>query len=226
VRDAAAVIVAAGRGLRFGGRQRKQYLLLEGRPLVEWSIRAFDQSPSIGMTVVVSPAPDVPKVQKLVQRLKLRKPVRVTAGGQTRAESVQNGLRALDDVFQMIAVHDGVRPLVTPKIIEATLKAARQHGAAIAACRSKDTVKLANGDACIHSTPPRESVWLAQTPQIFRRDILLRAHAESRDSAVTDDAQLVERLGLPVKLVESPPDNLKVTVPTDLDVARHLVKSR
>lgn len=225
-KDAAAIIVAAGQGLRFGGTQRKQYVLLGGRSLLEWAIRAFNASPSFGVIVVVAPSKDVDAVRRRVGRMTGRAIVTVVAGGATRAESVRRGLDAVPSGFSWIAVHDGVRPLVTPHLIERTLKEARRHGAAIAACPSKDTVKLARSNRNIHSTPPRDSTWLAQTPQIFRRSLLERAHRKGARYPVTDDAQLVERLGAPVRLVESSSENLKVTVPMDLEMARIILKSR
>jgi 2-C-methyl-D-erythritol 4-phosphate cytidylyltransferase len=225
-RDAAAIIVAAGRGLRFGGRRRKQYVLLKGRPLLRWSVEAFANSPSVGALIVVVPQTDVRRVTRQLASLKTQKYMKVVAGGKTRSESVRRGLKAIPGGLAWVAVHDGVRPLVTSAVIERTFAGARRYGAAIAACRSKDTVKLAQSNGCIKTTPSRESVWLAQTPQIFKRTLLERAHARNANRTVTDDAQLVERLGNRVKLVESPPENLKVTVPSDLEMARLILKAR
>ncbi len=147
-------------------------------------------------------------------------------GGLTRADSVRQGLKAISGTIRWVAVHDAVRPLVRPELIEETLRQARRHRAAIAATPSQDTVKLANGDGCIHRTPPRETVWLAQTPQVFERSLLERAHAKGSRLKVTDDAQLVERLGVRVRLVEAPAENLKITRPIDLVVARTLLMGR
>ena len=167
-------------------------------------------------------------MQRLIKRMALRKAhAFVTAGGETRAQSVQNGLAGLESAFQMDC---GARWGST--LGDRAYYREYAQGRTAAWRRDCGLPQQRHSEAglvatlLIHTTPPRDTVWLAQTPQIFRRDILLRAHAKSRDAAVTDDAQLVERLGLSVSLVESPMDNLKVTLPTDLDVARHLVKRR
>jgi 2-C-methyl-D-erythritol 4-phosphate cytidylyltransferase len=234
MKPAAAVIVAGGQGTRFqaasrlpAGRQvRKQYLRLSGRPILWWSVQAFQRSPSIGALVLVVPSQDLVRVQRQFEKPGARKPLKVVAGGATRADSVRRGLAAVPSEFRWIAVHDAVRPLVTPALIEEVLRGARAHKAAIAACPSKDTVKLANGRQTIARTLPRDSVWLAQTPQAFERGLLERAHQRGKHLIATDDSQLVERLGVKVKLVLSPADNLKVTVPADLAIAQRLMKER
>ncbi len=239
--DAAAIIVAGGQGKRFGGKIRKQYLKLSGRPLMWWSLRAFDRSPSIGILLVVLPKNDLDQVRKESPRWGFKKPVFAVAGGETRADSVRQGLAAVPREFRWVAVHDAVRPLVTPELIEDVLKAARKHRAAIAALPSKDTVKRAEANQMIRETLPRETVWLAQTPQAFERNLLDKAHQLSsrrkpgsrsldsglrRNDGVTDDSMLVERLGVRVKLVLASPENLKVTVPADFKFAERLMKER
>jgi 2-C-methyl-D-erythritol 4-phosphate cytidylyltransferase len=226
LKDAAAIIVAGGQGRRFGGRIRKQYLALSGRPLLWWAVNAFDRSPSIGAIVLVVPQEDLRWALKQLARWKVKHPLRIVAGGLTRADSVRHGLAAVPPGFGWIAVHDAVRPLVTPALIETVLTQSRAHQAAIAACPSKDTVKLAGRGDVIVRTLPRQAVWLAQTPQAFKRSLLERAHRVGKHRAVTDDAQLVELLGVKVKLVVSPPENLKVTVPADLHVAQRLMKRK
>jgi 2-C-methyl-D-erythritol 4-phosphate cytidylyltransferase len=177
------------------------------------------------MTLVV-PSDDVGGIRRQSSRWRFKKPLRIVAGGATRAESVRKGLAAVAEPASFIAVHDAVRPLITPQTIEKTIQAARQFKAALAASPSKDTMKLAGPGGFVHHSPPRETVWLAQTPQIFERRLLLKAHQVGRHAVVTDDAQLVERLGKRVKLVESPPDNIKVTVPSDFILARHILEER
>jgi 2-C-methyl-D-erythritol 4-phosphate cytidylyltransferase len=223
---AAAVIVAGGQGKRFGSKVPKQYLTLRGRPVLQWSLAAFDQTPGIGMIVLVVPAADVLRARRQVGRWKLQTPITVVAGGTTRSESVRQGVEAVPAGFGWIAVHDAVRPLVTRELIENVLKAARTYKAAIAACPSRDTVKVSNSRQTIQRTLPRETVWLAQTPQAFERSLLERAHRRARRGVPTDDAQLVEQLGISVKLVEGPPENVKVTVPSDLRIADALLRGR
>ena len=251
-RDAAAIIVAGGQGRRFDTclpagrtRVRKQYLAIQGRPLLWWALHAFERCRSIGATVLVVPREDLARVRRLIRGWRLRKPVHVVSGGETRADSVRQGLVGLPPGYRWVAVHDAVRPLVTPDLIENVLKAARRHRAAIAAYPSQDTVKLARRSRVIERTLPRSGIWLAQTPQVFERTLLERAHGlrgnvhrgrwtvNRRKSAhgsrftghgVTDDAQLVERLGVRVKLVEGSASNLKVTVPRDLQMAQWLLQ--
>jgi len=228
--DAAAVIVAGGKGLRFGGRIRKQYLPLRRRPLLWWSLRAFDRSPSFGALVLVVPADDLGKLRSSLAGWKLRKLAALVPGGSTRADSVRQGVQAVPPGYRYIAVHDAVRPLVTVAAIEKILVQARRHGAAIAAAPSRDTVKLADRAGFIRSSPSRETVWLAQTPQIFERKLLERAHRRKRGLAPgpvpTDDSQLVEHLRVRVKLVEPNHDNFKVTLPADLWAAHHILRRR
>lgn len=146
------------------------------------------------MTLVV-PADDVDVLRRQSRRWHFKKPLQVVEGGRTRADSVREGLAAVSEGSSYIAVHDAVRPLVTPEIIECVIRAARLSKAALAACPSKDTMKLAGPKGFVRHSPPRETVWLAQTPQIFERELFLLAHEKGRTFAVTDDAQLVERLG-------------------------------
>jgi 2-C-methyl-D-erythritol 4-phosphate cytidylyltransferase len=226
MKDTAAIIVAGGKGLRFGGRVRKQYLLLKGRPIIWWSVSAFEKCPSVESIVLVVPVDDLLSMRKQVTGWKFKKVKSVVSGGATRADSVRRGLSAVPSGLRYIAVHDAVRPLVRPALIEAVIQAARRRGAALAACPAKDTIKLANSHGRVLASPPRETVWLAQTPQIFKRQLLERAHRGSRRPIATDDAQLVERLGARVQLVESPAENIKVTVPMDFVIARKILEER
>ncbi len=223
--DTTAIIVAGGKGLRYGGKVRKQYLLLHHHPILWWSISAFAQSASILTIIVVVPSGDLSKVGSQVKNWAFRKPVSIVAGGETRTDSVSNGLDVAPIDGRYVAVHDAVRPLVTPHVIETVIKAARQTNAALAAYPSKDTVKLADSKGFVKDSPHRETVWLAQTPQIFDRRLLERAYRQ-KSRASTDDAQLVERLGIKVKLVKSIPENIKVTVPMDFEMAKIVLKER
>jgi 2-C-methyl-D-erythritol 4-phosphate cytidylyltransferase len=232
MKDTAAIIVAGGMGKRFSadlpaGRQvRKQYLLLKGRPMVWWSLSAFEHSPSISSMVLVVPSDDVSTVRTRIRGWKFKKIYAVVAGGSTRAESVRRGLAAIPYASRYVAVHDAVRPLVQPALIERVITAARKTRAALAACPSQETIKLADARGVVISSPPRDRVWMAHTPQIFERGLLERAHREGRRQRVTDDAQLVEKLGVRVKLVLSSPENIKVTLPMDYVMARKIVEDR
>jgi 2-C-methyl-D-erythritol 4-phosphate cytidylyltransferase len=226
MRDTAAIIVAGGKGLRFGGSVRKQYLLLQRRPILWWSAAAFEHSPSVLSIILVVPSDDVETVLAQTHAWRLKKISAVVSGGATRADSVREGLKNIPDPARYVAVHDAVRPLVTPAIVERVIQAARITKAALAACLSKDTVKIADSRGRVEASPSRDRVWLAQTPQIFERRLLERANRKGKHLPVTDDAQLVERLGVRVKLVESSPENLKVTLPIDFVLARHILEER
>lgn len=221
--DTAAIILGAGRGLRFGGPVRKQYLRLKGKPLLWWSLSAFDQSRSVRELILVIPAPDLDAVARQVRSWRLRKLSAIVAGGAERSDSVKAGLGAVTVGSRYVAVHDGVRPLIQPRDIERILSFARRHGAALAAIPSRDTVKIADAKGFVQDSPDRAAVWMAQTPQCFKRALLQRAHDRQRHPA-TDDAQLVERLGSRVKLVACSSDNIKVTLPADLLTARAILK--
>ncbi len=226
MKDTAVVLVAGGKGLRFGGPVRKQYLALEGRPLVWWSIRAFERAASVAVIILVVPADDIPSLIKTSRSWGFKKLALIVPGGAARSDSVRNGLVAVSPRLRYVAVHDAVRPLITSEIIEKTIAVARRSRAAIAAIPSKDTVKIVNAAGVIQSSPKRETVWLAQTPQVFERKLLERAHHQGRALTVTDDAQLVEKLGTRVKVVEASPENMKVTYPLDAAVARIILKGR
>lgn len=223
--DTCAIIVAAGRSERMGGMD-KVHAPLAGRPLIAWTIAAFQRCDGIGAIVVVAAPERVARMEALVASWRFTKVRAVVAGGDARQDSVRNGLDAAP-AAPLIAVHDGARPLVTPEQIAACVALARAHGAAICAAPARDTVKDVDaGDPpAVARTHERGRTWLAQTPQVFRRDTLARAHAAASSSA-TDDAALVEALGERVAICETPYWNLKVTTPEDLAIAESLLRRR
>lgn len=218
----AAVIVAGGKGRRMGGDTPKQYLPVAGRPLLAHTLTAFGACPDVHRLVLSVPAADVDYCRReIAGPLGLRCPVTVTAGGVERQESVYNGLKALEGGIRIVAIHDGVRPFASPDLISAVIRKADETGAAIAAMPAVDTLKTAGPDGQIQATLDRGSVWLAQTPQAFRWDLIWTAHKAARRDGIlgTDDAVLVERLGHPVALVMGERFNLKITLPEDLILA-------
>jgi 2-C-methyl-D-erythritol 4-phosphate cytidylyltransferase len=217
-----AIIVAAGRGSRLKSALPKQVLPLAGRPLVEHAVRTFQRCAEVDRLVVV-----VPSGLTSLFPLKLSaypKVACVIEGGETRQVSVWNGLQAASDA-EFVLVHDAARPLVDEALIRSVLTAARRVGAAVPLVPVPDTVKRVEGDRVV-ATVPREGLMQAQTPQGFRRDLLLRAHREARESGfeATDDAQLVERLAHDVAWVEGNRVNLKITTPADLLLADRLLR--
>lgn len=229
--DTCAIIAAGGIGSRFGDDRGKQYVELCGLPLASWSVLAFDRSPSIARIVIVCPPGRVVETyEAVVAPLTLTTPVSYTQAGETRQQSVMNGLSAMPDDLPFVAIHDGARPLITVDVIEATLSVLRADTSldgAICASRCIDTLKLVEKGTIV-ATPDRSYYWCAQTPQSFRTATIVAAHRSAlRDNYEgTDDASLVERLGGRVLCVESPRDNIKVTLPEDLAVAEASMRQR
>lgn len=213
-----AVIVAAGQSTRMGDAD-KVLTPLAGRPLLAWSLDAFARTDSVDAIVVVASSGNREAIVALTRDMV--KVHGVVLGGERRRDSVHAGLVTLADC-EYVIVHDGARPLVTPDLIEAALAGADETGAAICAVPITDTVKRDNGHGFVRGTVSREQLWLAQTPQAFRLDLLLRAHAEV-EGDLTDDAAMVEHLGAPVGLVQGSARNIKVTTPEDLELAAALL---
>ena len=239
----AAVLVAAGSGKRMaarlagregssasGGRSRpKQFLQLAGRPILTHTIDRFESTPAVDLIVLVVPPGDERRcADEIVRPYGFRKVAAIVAGGAERQTSVAHGLAELPDEVEWVAVHDGVRPCVTPEQIAAVIGAAGGADGAILAVPLGDTPKQVGPDGVIQSTLPRSQIWLAQTPQVFRRTALWEAHARAAADGVigTDDAALMERLGARVVVREGSSANIKITTPDDLPVAERWLSSR
>ena len=220
--QATAIIVAAGRGVRFGGAIPKQYGMLAGQPVLRHAVQAFLSCPKVGAVRVVIHPDDRSLYEHAVAGLDLPPPV---AGGVTRRESVRNGLESLaGDPPTHVLIHDGARPLVDHGIIERTLAALDRHPGAVPAVPVADTLKREGADATVAGTVPRQGLWRAQTPQGFHFHRLLAAHRRTAlATEPTDDAQLMELAGETVALVLGSEDNIKITRDDDLDRAERLL---
>ncbi len=224
----AAVVLGAGRGERLGCAAPKAFVLLAGRPLIAHALEALAAPEEVDWVVPVIPADARERYAGLVgqlrQREKLAPPV---AGGPERQDSVAAGLAALPPDVGLVAVHDAARPLVRPADVSRVIAAARRCGAAILAVPARDTIKRVRAGRVLE-TPPRAECWAAQTPQVFRVELLREAHAkaEAEGRLGTDCAQLVEALGVPVEVVEGDPGNLKITLPEDLEAAERALEAR
>lgn len=220
------LIPAAGAGRRMETGTNKQYLELAGRPVLARTLQVFEQHPLIDSITIIVAAAEVDFCQQeIVASGRFSKVAAVVAGGAERQDSVYCGLQACgaaDD--DLILIHDGARPLVTAAMIDRVVAAVRQDGACLAAVPAKDTVKVVR-DGCVVDTPDRETLWLAQTPQAFRYDLIRAAHDRAAAEGVraTDDAQLAEWAGARVRVVEGDYRNLKITTPEDLPVAERLL---
>lgn len=218
----AAILLAAGTGTRFGSD--KIFQALGNRPVLEWSLRAFQSAPSIEAIVLVTGAANHDAAARLLGRGGYPKVRHVCLGGARRQDSVWNGLQLLVGVAWVL-IHDAARPFVSVDLIERCVRAARQAGGAIAAVPVKDTIKVVGASGRVEATPTRERLWAAQTPQVFRYDWLIESYLLNGGEDVTDDAEVYERAGFPVAVVPSSYDNFKLTTPDDLVVARAVARS-
>jgi len=226
----AAIITAAGAGIRMGGDQAKQFMELGGRPILAVTLECFDLSPDINGIVLVVPSGKVDYCRgEIVKRYDLAKVEKVVAGGERRQDSVRLGLEATEGHFPLVLIHDGVRPLVPPDLISRIVKAANRYRAVIPALAARETIKEAGRAGLVVRTHDRRALWLVQTPQAFRYKDILEAHRRALEEnweEITDDALLMERIGVPVKIIEGSEENIKITTPQDLELARFLLGTR
>lgn len=220
------VIVAAGRGERFG-HQAKVLLPIGGKPMLHWSLDAAMAASTVRDLVVVAGPHTIDDIRALVNDAGYPKAVDVVLGGKTRTESVAAGLAVVDSRCEVVLVHDAARPLVTPALIDRCAAAAFDHGSAIAAMPVTDTLKYVT-DRSIDHTVSREHLWAAQTPQAFRLPILIDAFAwaSGRPAAFTDEASILESMGQGVAIVDGAATNIKVTHPQDIALADALLAAR
>jgi 2-C-methyl-D-erythritol 4-phosphate cytidylyltransferase len=223
-----AIIPAAGSGIRMENERPKQFLDVDGRPLLAVTLEKFQVCPVIHTIIPVVPEKDVAYCQsEIVEGHRLTKVAKVMAGGERRQDSVRLGIEASGGDYELVLIHDGVRPLVTPDLVVRLVEAAQKNRAVITGLRAKETVKEIDEDALVVRTYDREKVWLVQTPQVFRYQDILMAHRRALEEGweeVTDDALLVEKVGIPVKVVEGSEDNIKVTTPQDLELVKFLLE--
>jgi len=224
----AAIIPAAGLGTRMGADTPKQFLELDGMPLIIFTLRRLAACAAITEFFISTRADDILSLQDKVAKSGLGRPARVVHGGDTRQQSVANALAQVDPTTEIVVVHDAVRPFVTPEQVERVIAEARKRGGAILGIPAIDTVKevkrasLPEDVALITATIPRERIVLAQTPQAFSYSLLRDAFrkAQQDDATSSDEAALVERLGHEVFVVLGSERNLKITRPSDMDLAR------
>jgi len=223
-----AIIPASGLGRRLGRGTGKAFVPLLGKPLIVFTLTPFELSQAVGEIILVVGEEDVTRAEQVLDDCEISKVKAVVAGGRERQDSVRNGLRAVSPDSEIIAIHDGARPLVSTEMIEASVGAARESGAAVAAMPVTDTIKTSQDRRTVESTLDRAGLYSAQTPQTFRREIIEAAYDRAYADGFygTDDACLVERMGLPVALVPGSHENIKVTTPTDLLIAEAIMNRR
>ena len=224
-----AIVAAAGQGARMKGDAPKQFRLLGDRPVLFHSLARLAECPKVDDLIVVVPADHLDYTRTLIeQEFPVAKPCRVVTGGEERQDSVRAGLQELSLECDLVVVHDAARPLVPNAVIVAVILAAAKDGAATAAIPPVDTVKLVDTDRHQAENLPRNMLWMIQTPQAFRKELLLRAHQRALEDNFTgtDDSVLLERLGVTVHVVPGSTRNLKITTPDDLVMAEALYHAR
>lgn len=224
-----AIVLAAGQGTRMGGKTAKQYLLLDGRPVLYYALLAFEKS-MVDEIILVAGEKDLPFCRtEIVEKYGFSKVTRIVAGGKERYHSVYQGLKAADGA-DYVLIHDGARPFVSDDIISRTIGAVKKEEACVVAMPVKDTIKIANEDHYAIETPNRSKVWMIQTPQAFSYDLILHAYEKvlaSGDAVITDDAMVLEKAeNIPVKLVQGSYTNIKITTPEDMKIAEIFLKDR
>jgi 2-C-methyl-D-erythritol 4-phosphate cytidylyltransferase len=226
----AVIIPAGGKGRRIGGRVPKQFLSILGKPVLSHTIACFEGIREVREIILVVSRAHFRRTTLLVKNGKFRKVTAIVEGGRERQDSVRHGLNACSEDAEIVLVHDAVRPLVSPEIIRRVITASIRFGAAVVGARVRDTIKIESTSRTgfYAKTLPRKLLWGVQTPQGFRIELLKRAHRSAEKSGFlgTDDASLVERLGIPVRIVQGNPENLKITAPFDLLLAEILLSSR
>ncbi|MBT8372162.1 MAG: 2-C-methyl-D-erythritol 4-phosphate cytidylyltransferase [Deltaproteobacteria bacterium] len=222
----AAIIVAAGKGTRMKDLLRKQYLSLAGLPILTRTLLVFEDCALINQIVLVIPPDNMDFCKNnIISPANITKKILLVSGGERRQDSVYNGLKKVDPSCALVVIHDGVRPFVQNDQLIACISGARKFGACLLGVPAYDTLKQTDASSRIIQTLPRDNVWLAQTPQAFRYDLIKKAHEKARSEGYTgtDDASLVERLGVAVTIIEGSRSNLKITSRADLKIARGLL---
>jgi 2-C-methyl-D-erythritol 4-phosphate cytidylyltransferase len=219
-----AIIVGAGAGVRMGTNRAKQFLEVDGQPILALTLKKFQSCSAVDSIILVVPVTDLEFCQKgIVDKYDLSKVGMIVPGGRKRQDSVRHGIEASDGKYELVLIHDGVRPLVDSLLIEQTIAAATEYRAVITGLPAKDTVKEVDENSLVKKTYDRKKVWLVQTPQAFSYEDIHAAHKQAHAEAwdgVTDDAMLIEKAGIPVKVIPGSEKNIKITTPADLELVR------
>ncbi|WIF95625.1 2-C-methyl-D-erythritol 4-phosphate cytidylyltransferase [Caminicella sporogenes] len=224
-----AIIAAAGQGKRMKSRINKQYLELDGKPILIHTLEVFDKTELINEIILILKEDEIEFCrEKILNRYEFRKKIILVSGGRERQESVYNGLKFVNKNAQIVVVHDGARPFVTADVIEKSICEALKNKAVGVGVPVKDTIKVVDENSYIIDTPDRSKLWGIQTPQVFDYDILIKAHEKAIEDNYlgTDDCVLVERLGHRVKMIEGNYDNIKITTPEDLILGEAILNRR
>ena len=218
----AVIIVAGGKGLRLGGKTPKQFLTLENIPVFLWSVIAFNKTKLFGQIIVVAPNSYHKKYLKLSKQYNFT----FAQAGNERINSVISGLKKLSPEVKLVAIHDAARPFISPKLITAIQIAAQRNGAAIAALPAQDTIKYSKDSFRVNKTISRTNIWLAQTPQTFKRELIEKAYKNNKNTKITDDSSAVEAIGIKPFLIHGEKNNFKITTKEDMALAKIIASKR
>jgi 2-C-methyl-D-erythritol 4-phosphate cytidylyltransferase len=226
---AVAIIPAAGRGVRMQSQRPKVFTSLLGKPLIVWSLEPFLELNIFSEILIACPPDSIDSIERIISKEGHKgKSVRLVGGGDTRQESVARCIQEISGECDMVAVHDAARPLLTSQLLMDVLNRANETDAAIAAVPCKDTVKRCDEDGIVSETLDRSKLWLVQTPQCFRRKLLVSAHEKAQKDkyTATDDAALVERINARVHVVMGTYENIKITTPEDIQIGEDILRRR
>ena len=219
---ASAIVAAAGSGLRMNSEKSKQLIEICGKPVIAHSLLALENSPHLGEIIIVTRESDILIMSDISKEFGITKVTDIIKGGDTRTESVKNGI--LHAKYDFVAIHDGARPCADPNDIEKVIETAFSSDAAALGCRVCDTLKRADESLVITETVDRENLWQIQTPQVFRKGLILKAYESAGTEGATDDCMLVENTGEKVTVVEGKKSNIKITFPDDIPLAEAILK--
>ena len=219
-----AILAIAGSGTRLKTSDPKALISICDKPIFVYSLEAFEKSTLIDSVVIVTQEKFIDQFNEIIEKYGIKKVKKIVVGGDTRFESVNNGLQNIDDDTDIVIVHDGARPLITSDLVDRSIESTKEHGAVIVAVEVKPTIKRVGADLFVEETLNRNELWEVQTPQVFKKDILLKAHAQKISDVPTDDASLVEQIGVKVKILKGDYKNIKVTTKEDIIVAEAFLK--
>jgi len=227
-----AIVLAAGKGVRSKSKLPKPLVKINSKPIIICCLEILSRHPYINDIILVANSGNSKDIVKILERYKIKKIKRVVLGGARRQDSVDNGLSAIDTRTDLVLIHDGVRPFIEKETISRVIKEAEKSGAAIVGVPVKATIKKVTshqspvtGKFTVAKTLDRSKFWEAQTPQVFRKDLILRAYRKFKDIDVTDDASLVEKLGIKVAVILGSYNNIKITTPEDIILAEAIAKA-
>lgn len=223
---ALAIILAGGAGKRMGAATNKQFLLIDNKPIIAHTLQIFEDCRAIDSIYLVVNQKDLPVIQKeILETYRFHKVTKVVIGGRLRQDSVKNGLEAIEGHCDIVVIHDGARPFVSPSFIEKGIFLMEMFDAVIPGLPARDTIKAVSKEGFVSKTLPRDSLWQVQTPQTFKYDLIVKAYRNGMAKKLYgfDDATFVEHLGQKVKVIEGSPYNLKITTPEDLIIAQGIL---